>query len=355
MKAMNAARRGVRSGLGFALALMAVQASAEPAPPVESPGPTRNQIDASTRERGEPAEEPAKEAEQGPAEAPAGERPRERSEQVKKPAETDERPPASGEHPEKPVSGQAAQAGPGQDGAREQSAARGNASQPSGSNPPVLGERAATEIVPDRGRTESASPRTPWGIEAGLGPLVAWVPDDSFDLFSDSGYWTALAVRVGSSIWSNGPFDVAVSGAYHYAETNGAARQTPTELALHRFLIGGQARHHLLPWLAPYGRLLAGVSYLTSELGSGDEDEVPTLSSFDFCALASTGVQARIKEVTRSGLLVHLYVEGGGIFTSSTELVYQIGSGGPPRSQPTDAGTLSLTGPQLQTGVLARF
>jgi hypothetical protein len=355
MKAMNAVRRSVRSALGCALALIAVEASAEPAPPAKSPEPARNQTDEPTRERGEPAEEPAKESEQGPAEQPAKEQPRERPEQVQESAETDERPSASAEHPEKPVPGQVAQAGPGQDGARERRVPKGNANQRNVSKPPVLGERAATGIVYDRGPTENGSPRTPWGIEVGLGPLVAWVPDDSFDLFSDSGYWPAFAVRVGSSIWHSGPVDVAVSGAYHYAATNGAARQTPTELTLHRFLVGGQARYHLLSWFAPCGRLLAGLSYLTSELGSGDQDQVSTLSSFDFSALASAGVQARILEVKRSALLVHLYVEGGGIFTSNTRLVYQIGSGGPPRSQPVDAGTLSLTGPQLETGVLALF
>jgi hypothetical protein len=120
-------------------------------------------------------------------------------------------------------------------------------------------------------------------------------------------------------------------------------------------MLGGQGRHHLLPWLAPYGRVLAGFSYVTSQLGSGDEDEVPKLWSFDFSAVASAGVQARIIKLARSGLLVHFYVEGGGIFTANTELVYRMGPGGPPRAQPIDLGTLSLSGPLLEAGALARF
>jgi hypothetical protein len=351
MKTMNAARRGVRSALGFALAWTAVQASAEAAPPVESPEPTGNQTEKPTREEGEPAQEPAQE----PADQPGKEQPREAPEPMQLPRETDERPSANAGHREEPVVGQTAQAGPGQGGAHEKRLPKGNVSRHDVADPSVLGKRGANTVVRDRGPTASASPRRPWGIEAGLGPLVAWVPDDSFGLFSDSGYWPALAVRVGSSIMSSGSFEVAASGAYHYAATNGAVRQASTELTLHRFLIGGQARYHVLSWLAPCGRLLAGLSYLTSKLGSSREDEVSTFSSLEFSVLASAGVQARILEVRRSGLLVHLYVEGGGIFTSSTELVYQMGSEGPPRSQPVDAGTISLTGPELETGVLALF
>ena len=355
MKAMIAARCGACCFLGSALALIATDAAAQPAPPVESPGPASNQPDEPPGERVEPAEQPTKEPAEGPAEQPAEDQRSEGSEQVEKPARTDEGGAISIEHPEKPVPRQSTQAERRKDGAGERRAPKGSAIQHNVPGPLVLGEHAATGIVADQRPTQSASPRTPWGIEAGVGPLFAWVPDDSFNLFSDSGYWPALAVRAGISVWHTGGFDVSVSGAYHYAATNGAVRQAPTKLTLHRFLFGGQARFPLLSWLAPCGRLLAGFSYLTSELGSGRENEVSTLSSIEFSALASAGLQARIIEAKRSGLSVQLYVEGGAIFSSNTELVYQMGSGAPPRSQPVDAGTLSLTGPQVETGVLALF
>jgi hypothetical protein len=329
---MNEARRLFRSGLWLAAVSMVIGAARTSAAQ-EPSGERRAQSEAQEPSRERPSE----------SEEPADEQPTE---------SVDERPWSDDETlPEEQDETDDADAG-----SKSRTAARAEEAQ--STKRPTKSERAKTSAAkkaPPLDPRSLGPPRTPWGIEVGVGPLVAWVPDDRFDLFSDSGSWPALAARISGSVWSSGSFDVAVSSSYHFATTSGDVRETPTELSLHRFLVGAQGRHRLLPWLAPYSRVLAGFSYLTSQLGSGAEDEVPKLSSFDFSALASAGAQARIIELARSGLILHLYVEGGGIFTASTGLVYRSGSGGPPRSQPIDVGTVSLSGPHLETGAMARF
>jgi hypothetical protein len=350
MNSSNAATSGLNFGLRLALVLIGISATSVAQEPPQAPA--EEQPGGTVEEQPWSGEEPARE----------------------EPAEAEE----SGADETDIEDGEAKKGNANKGDARKDEARKGDVKKDeatkgdTGSNSRNEAERESP-ATPEERPTEPKSakkaierdalgftqievtPRTPWGVEIGLGPLIAWVPDDRFDLFSESGSWPAFAARASASVWSDGPLDVAASASYQFAATSGQVRQTPTELSIHRYLMGGQARHRLLSWLAPYGRILAGFADLNSRLGTGNEDEVPKLSRFAFTALAGAGIQAQVFNLPRSGLLMHLYVEGGSIFTPNTDLVYRTGSGGPPRAQPIDVGTILLSGPYLETGALARF
>jgi hypothetical protein len=135
-------------------------------------------------------------------------------------------------------------------------------------------------------------------------------------------------------------------------------RQAATSLQVHRFTLDPEARYHFARRLYAFARVGVGGAILASSLydpvSGAERSQHPLKFTFDTSvggAVEVLGQQSGSARGTRGWLVL----DAGYLFTSSTELVYESGSGSPVRTEPIALGELALRGVSGRLSVAVTF
>lgn len=195
-------------------------------------------------------------------------------------------------------------------------------------------------------------------FDLGVGLRLHWVTDADFELLSDSPLVPMLNVRAGGTVWAGNRWSLAALGEWDYGASSGDARGVPTRAHMHRFQLGGEVRHHLAHWFAPYGRLSLGLARFSSRIGEEDAFTALEQASYQFTGALNAGGALRIlgsRDGRERAPRLHLFFEAGYAWTSSAELNYQMRDDGPLRPEDLDLGSIFLGGPQMTFGLTGSF
>jgi hypothetical protein len=161
---------------------------------------------------------------------------------------------------------------------------------------------------------------SPWLVE--IGARTAFITDSGYDPFDDDNAFTQLTIGAGRVLYGSRNISVAALGFWDYGKTTSSARGQHTELEVHRFTEGPEARLHLFRELYAFGRLCAGALYTVARLDESTTGTTLRSPSWTFAADATAGAAARFAHIGPwlSGASFWFVAEGGYGWATNSDL-----------------------------------
>lgn len=191
-----------------------------------------------------------------------------------------------------------------------------------------------------------------------VGERTTFVKNRGFDVFADDDALAQFTLAFGRVLYSDGPWSFASSLAWEIGGRSSDVRGSNTSLQVNRFTVSPEARYHFMRRLYAFGRLGAGAALLSSTLqdpvGGAERSRDPLRFTVDGsvgAAFEVLGHRSGLSRIARGWLVV----DGGYLYTASTDLVYASSGGSPARSAPISLGELALHGATLRVTAAVSF
>jgi hypothetical protein len=191
-----------------------------------------------------------------------------------------------------------------------------------------------------------------------LGARFGSNPHAGFDPYSEDDLLAQLSVGLGRVVYVNGRFSVAALALWDFAGRSSQARGEETELFVHRFALGPEARYHFLHRFYAFARLTPGavlaLASLENQVAGSTRLEA---SEWLFSGDAVGGVAFEAfgnPDGARRSARGWVSVEGGYGWSSSADLEFTApeDAGAPERGAPQSLGDLALRGPLVRVSLL---
>jgi len=206
---------------------------------------------------------------------------------------------------------------------------------------------------------EPLPPAGPPGWQAFIGIRTAWHTGAGFDPFSENNVMTGVTLGASRRVMTSGPFSFAGALTFDGGTRKSTARGAPTSLQSFRFLLGPEARWHLIPELYVYLRPSAGVLRSVASLEDSSTGTTLYAKNWVLAADATAGAAFAFADLRRvSGdLRFWVMADGGYGYATTTDLALapEEDAGAPQRTAALDLGELSLSGPYFRLSAAATF
>jgi hypothetical protein len=173
------------------------------------------------------------------------------------------------------------------------------------------------------------------------------VTGDGYQPFAKNQGLHQASLSVGRVLFTADALSFAVGLGWDYGASSADARGAATKLEAHRLTLLPEIRYHVLRRLYGFGRIGAGLAPIHAELDDSVTETTRTSDRLAFTLDASLGAAYElIGEASGASRRprVWLLLDGGYVFTATTETVLENESGVPARNEAYAFADLNLSG-----------
>ena len=216
----------------------------------------------------------------------------------------------------------------------------------------------------DTGTTEPAKPPRPKSLyprwQALIGVRTGFINDKGLDPFSEDDVVPHLSLGGARTVYTKDELSLAAVAFWDFGMQRSTARGERTELEMHHFSLGPEARFHMMPELYFYARPSASALRTIARMDETSTGTKLYARNWDVAVDAVAGGAFEFLNLSgeRGELRMFVHAEGGYGWSTASDLRLspdEEDESAPQRVAALDLGTLALRGPMFRVMVSAAF